>query len=178
MSANKSKIKKRDANQMMFELFEKVERVLALEGGSQDNLSDFEFHFRVLLKDVLDETGRRAIEPLDRAEIAVRMTAKLGREITKAAIDNWVAMSAVQKRIHVDALKALCEVIGDYRPLHFFVESCGFTALAKEEAIYAEYGFQMMMKRMIDTDIKGTLSKADEGALRKLMVQRINKGDM
>lgn len=165
-----SRPKKKNAsvtNQMIFDLFQGLSERLPVEGGSQENLSDFEFGLTRLLKTVLEEAS------IDRFEVAARMSRKLGREITKNTIDQWTAMSAVQKRINVDALKALCEVTGDWRLLHFFVESCGFTALEPEEAVYAEYGAKMMMKRMIDDDIKETLSKADGGILRQRMIKRI-----
>lgn len=84
-------------------------------GGSQIELSDFEFGLRRILKTVLDECGKREKDPLDRVEVAARMSRKLGRDITKTHIDGWVAMSAIERRIHVDALKALCDVTEDSR---------------------------------------------------------------
>lgn len=76
----------------------------------------------------------------DRIEVAARMSRRLGREITKGNIDQWVAMSTPDRRIHADALKAMCEVIGNWQPLEVLVESCGFKLLSPEEAKAAEYG--------------------------------------
>jgi hypothetical protein len=147
-----------------------------LEGGSQEALSDFDFYLRGTLKVVIDACAKREQDPMDRFEVAARMSRKLGREITKSKIDQWIAMSTVQHRIHVDALKALCEVTGDWAPLHVFVESCGFKALSPDEALAAEYGSKMLFKRMIDTDLKGLLSDIDEQELRKKLMDRVMGG--
>ncbi len=112
----------------------------ALDDGDSEQLSGFEMGLRQLLKQVLEDCGRRADTPLNRAQVAEGMTALLGREISKAHLDEWTAMSKVQRRIHADALKALCEVTGDWRCLHYFVESCGFKALEPDMAVCAEYG--------------------------------------
>ena len=57
--------------------------ILPVEGGSQEELSDFEFRMRQILKDVLDTVAKRKTDPLDRFEVSARMSRKLGREITK-----------------------------------------------------------------------------------------------
>lgn len=173
----KGKSKRVDKNQMMFDLFnKKLDRIMTLEGGGQEELSPFEYRLRMLLKVILEDAAKRAADPLSRAEVAARMTKLLGRKITKDRIDMWVAMSAVQHRIHLDSLKALCEVTGDYRALYYFVESCGYKALEPEEAFYADYGFKMYMRRMIDTDIKEAVSNADETSLRKNALKRLLNG--
>lgn len=161
---------------MMFDLFDRIETVLSLDGGSQENLSDFDFRFRMHLKDVLEDVSKRPEKPLSRSDIAASMTKLLGRKIVKDHLDQWIALSAIQKRIHVDALKALCDVIGDHRPLNFFVEACGFVMLTPDEAVYAEYGSKMLMKRMIEDDIKETTSKARMESLRAKMKHRIKGG--
>lgn len=147
-----------------------------VEGGNQENLSDFEMHLRRTIRDSLDACGKREADPLDRYDIAARMSRKLGREITKSHIDQWAAMSTVQRRIHADSLKALCEVTGDWSPLHALVESCGFKALHPDEAKAAEYGAKMLFKRMIDSDLKDILSDIDEAELRKKLIQRAMGG--
>ncbi len=173
--------KKRDSkNQFHFDFnfnFADIPQARPLEGGNQDQLSDFEFHLRATLKSALDRAGKRDSDPLDRYEVAARMSRKLGREITKSHVDQWVAMSTVQRRIHVDALKALCEVINDYTPLHTLVESCGYRALHPEEAAAAEYGSKMLFKRMIDADLKDILSDLNEVELRRRLIGRIMGGD-
>lgn len=164
-------------NQMTFQFTLDVKDLVSLDGGSQDALSDFEFRFRQLLKTVLDDCGKRDKEPLDRLEVAVRMSRKLGREITKSQIDQWTAMVTVQRRMHVDALKAMCEVTGDNRLLHFYVESCGFKALSPDEAVCAEYGAQMMMKRKLEYQMKETLSGVDADLVYAALMKRMIGGE-
>lgn len=157
-----------DQNQMILDLFQNIAERLSVEGGSQEHLSDFEFRFRQTLKAVVDKAQ------MDRFEVAAKMSRLLGREITKTHIDQWTAMSTVQRRIHVDALKALCEVTGDWSAMKMMVESCGFRFMTPEEAVCAEYGAKMMLKKMIDSDIKETLSGVDEAALRRQLINRMN----
>lgn len=165
-----------DKNQMILDLFEDIADRLSLQGGSQDGLSDFEYRFRQTLKAVVDGVSKRPTDPMDRIEIAARMSRALGREITKSHIDQWTAMSTVQRRIHADALKALCEITGDFTALKLLVESCGFRMMTQDEATCAAYGAQMMLKRMIDSDIKDTLSGVDDTAMRRLLTKRLNGG--
>lgn len=163
----------------MFEFhfnFNSDDCVKTVEGGSQENLSDFEFYLRKTLKETLDRCAKREADPLDRVEVAARMTRMLGRDITKSHIDQWTAMSTVQRRIHVDSLKALCEVTGDYAPMHAFVESCGFKALHPEEAKAAEYGAKMFVKRMLDAELKDILSDIDEADMTKRLMARMGAG--
>ena len=172
----RSKKSKTDQNQMMLDLFKDFVQTLSLEGGSQDNLSDFEFRFRQSLKALLDGAAKRNENPMDRFEIAAQMSRLLGREITKSHLDQWAAMSTVQRRIHVDALKALSEVTGDWSSLKLFAESCGFRLMTPEEAVCAEYGAKMLLKKMIDSDIKDVLAGADESSLRRMLIGRLGGG--
>lgn len=176
-----SKKRHHSKNQFNFDFhfnFADLPQAKTVEGGNQERLSDFEFHLRGTLKAALERAGKRENDPLDRYEVAARMSRMLGREITKSHIDQWAAMSTVQRRIHVDALKALCEVIDDYAPLHALVESCGFRALCPEEAAAAEYGSKMLFKRMIDADLKDILNGLDEKELRRRLVSRIMGGEL
>ncbi len=156
-----------DKNQMILDLFADMVENLSLQGGSQENLSDFEFNFRRELKVAIDDSG------MDRYEVAARMSRLLGREITKSHLDQWTALSTVQRRIHADSLKALCEITDNWSALKLLVESCGFRMLTQDEAICAEYGAKMMLKKMIDSEIKDTLSGMDESALRQALVKRM-----
>lgn len=167
---------KDNPNQMIMDFFQTLAQSIPLEGGSQENLSDFEFRFRQTLKEVLDNVAKRDVAPMDRIEVAAQMSRKLGRDITKQQIDQWTAMSTVQRRIHVDALKALCEVTGDWTVMKFYVEACGFRFMSPDEAICAEYGAKMLLKRMIDNDIKDTLSGVNEPAVRRMLIDRMNGG--
>ena len=171
-----SKKRNNDKGQLRLDFnfnFEGTSQSSSVEGGSQEQLSDFEFGLRSILKSCLDKCAKRKDDALDRYEVAARMSRKIGREITKSHIDQWSAMSTIQRRIHVDTLKALCEVIGDYAPLHYLVESCGFKALHPEEAQAAEYGSKMLFKRMIEADLKDTLNGIDEDELRRRLINRI-----
>ncbi len=152
------------------------ECVKTLEGGNQENLSDFEYHLRKSIKETLDRCAKRKQDPLDRIEVAARMSRKLGREITKSNIDQWSAMSTVQRRIHADALKALCEVTSDFAPMHAFVEGCGFKALSPDEAKAAEYGAKMFIKRQIEVELKDIVSDIDESGITKKLIARMLGG--
>lgn len=111
----------------------------SLDDGNPDQLSEFDFGLRRVLKKVLEHANKGG-EKLDRSAIAKAMTAMLGRVVTKSNLDEWTAMSKVGRRISVDALKALCEVTDDWSALHYFVEACGFKALEPDLAACAEYG--------------------------------------
>lgn len=168
-----AKREKIDRNQFDFHFhFSAAPETHSLEGGDQEKLSDFEFHMRRVLKETVDSCGKRAVDPLDRYDIAARMSRKLGREITKTHIDHWTAMSTVQRRIHTDALKALCEVTGNWAPLHALVESCGFKAMHPDEAAAAEYGVLELLKRRSMASQKDILSSMDEDALFQRLMQR------
>ncbi len=137
----------RDRNQMTMNFTVDASALAALEGGSQEALSPFERKLRLALRDALDRIAAREKDPLDRIEIAARMSRLLGREITRTHIDNWTALSAIQRRMHADALSAICQVMDDWGPFHCFVEACGFKALSPKEAAFAEYGALEAMER-------------------------------
>ncbi len=157
--------------------FDDPPEVKTLEGGSPTSLSDFDMKLRSTLKKCVDLAGKRDNDALDRIEIAARMSRLLGREITKANIDQWIAMSTVERRIHADALKALCEIIGDWQPLETFVEACGFKLLSPEEAKAAEYGATMLMKEMIDGDVKRIKGEINHSILQRDLQKRIAEGN-
>lgn len=144
-----------------------------LEGGSQHAPSGFEVKLRSTLKECLDSAGKRQSDPLDRIEVAARMSRLLGREITKAHIDGWIALSTPDRRIHVDALKAMCEVISDWTPLEVFVESCGFKLLTPQEAHAAQYGASMLMKEALDNEIKAIKGRINKGQLQHDLHKRL-----
>ena len=149
--------------------------ITSLDGGSPNTLSDFEMKLRSTLKECLDVASKRENDPLDRIEVAARMSRRLGREITKGNIDQWVAMSTPDRRIHADALKAMCEVIANWQPLEVLVESCGFKLLSPEEAKAAEYGAAMMMKEMIDGDVKRLKSSINTAKLQSDLHKRMKE---
>lgn len=149
--------------------------VKTLDGGSPTTLSDFDMKMRMTLKECVEAAGKRSNDPLDRIEIAARMSRRLGREITKTALDQWIAMSTPERRFHVDALKALCEVTADWRPLEVLVESCGFKMLTTQEAQAAEYGSLMLMKEIIDQDLKRTKGGINKSELNRDLNNRLRE---
>ena len=168
--------RKKDTNQTTFDFHfhfsDDSVRNCSLQGGSQEELSDFDRGLRLTMRNVLDDLSKREINPMDRYAVAAAISRSLGRDISKTHLDQWVAMSAVQRRIHADSLKAFCEVTGDNRPLHYFVESFGFKALHPEEASLAEYGAKMALKRAIDNDLKGLQPTLDDPLLLERITQR------
>ena len=140
-----------------------------LENGSNNSLSNFDFQLRKILKQVLADC------PISRLELAKEMSKILGREITKNHIDGWVAMSAIERRLHTDALKAICEITDDYRLLHFLSESLGFKALSSDEAEFAEYGAKVFFKKMIDSDLRSAFKSADQQKLAERLKSRALK---
>lgn len=160
-------------DQMTFQFTVTKDELLTLSGGSQEKLSDFEMELRLCMKTVLDDAGKRALDPLDRIEVAARMSRALGREIQKSHIDQWVALSTVQRRIHVDALKAFCEITQDYRPLHIFVESCGFRMLDKDLALCAEWGASEVLRRSLANKQKSLGAELESPGTIEALAKRV-----
>lgn len=167
--------KTNNPDQMTFNFTSAVEPT-PLEGGDQNTLSPFERKLRIVLRQVFDDAGKRDNAPLCRAEIAERMTAKLGRDISKANLDQWTAPSTPDRRMHIDALKAVCEVTGDFRLMHYFAEACGFKLLTPEEAACAEYGARALFQKMLRNDMRGVLQGVDEVKLRQQLMGRLEGG--
>lgn len=147
--------------------FTQPPEMLGLEGGSRTNLSEFEMRFRLALKRVTDSS--------DRADLAAAMTQKLGREVTKVQIDGWIALSTPERRIHADALKALCECVGNYEPLRVLAEACGFKLMTPQEASAAEYGATMLLKEMIEGDLKSIKGRINKNKLREDLQKRLGE---
>ncbi len=141
----------------------------SLKNGDKYSLSDFDFELRKILKQVLADSG------ISRTKLAKEMSNLLGREITKNHIDGWTAMSAIERRLHTDALKAICEITEDYRLLHFVAESLGFKALSTDEAEFAEYGAKVFFKKMIDSDLRTAFKTADKTELINKLKKRALK---
>tara|TARA_B100000686_G_C16725617_1_gene937617 strand:+ start:1068 stop:1580 length:513 start_codon:yes stop_codon:yes gene_type:complete len=141
----------------------------SLENGNSQTLSDFDFQLRKILKQVLADCDQ------SREDLAKAISALLGREITKTHLDGWTAMSAVERRLHVDTMKAICQITGDNRLLHYVAESCGFKALTTEEAEFADYGAKVFFKKMIDQDIRTSFKGVDKKQLAKRLKSRAMK---
>ncbi|MDX2094334.1 MAG: hypothetical protein SFW64_00080 [Alphaproteobacteria bacterium] len=163
-------------NQLTFSFEVSVDDVFTLEGGSPAGLSDFDFHLRNTLKELLDDAARRPVNPLDREEIAARMTDKLGRRITKTHLDEWTAKATINRRIHVDALRGLCEVTGDMRPIHYFVESCGLRALTPDLARCAEWGASEVIRRNLANKQKSLGIELENPTVINALTNRLLNG--
>ncbi|GAB4182018.1 MAG: hypothetical protein OHK0024_21210 [Thalassobaculales bacterium] len=136
--------------------------------------SAFDQALRPVLRAVLERAAKRSPDPLDRIEVAARMSRALGREITKTMLDQWVAPSQGERRIHVDALRALMEVTADPAPLATLAESMGFRLLTADDAACAEYGAQMLVRRHLEArsrDLSGLLQ--DQGLAERLIARAI-----
>jgi hypothetical protein len=128
-----------DGRQMVFNLFVMAGPQAAETGGAPEE-TDFDLGLRRVLKQMLADLVSRAIDPLDRAALAERLTKRLGRQIGPTQIDQWVAPSQIDRRLHADGLFALTKETGDMRALQFVVEACGMRLLAPREAGFAQFG--------------------------------------
>lgn len=111
---------------------------------------DFDATQRARIAATLDQAARRPVAPMDRDQVAASMSLILGRRVSKVQLDQWSAPSQADRRIHADALRALCIVTGDWRAFHHFVEACGFKALTPQEAVCAEFGALHAVRRHLD----------------------------
>jgi hypothetical protein len=161
-------------NQLTFSFEVTTEEMFELKGGSNSALSDFDFRLRQALKEGLERAGKRQQNPLSRAEIADRMSALLGRVIKKSHLDEWTAMATISRKIHADALKALCEVTGDLGPVHVFVESFGLRALDAEMAKCAEYGAAEIVRRSLASKQKNLTN--DLEGISQTLAERLLAG--
>lgn len=75
---------------------------------------------------------------LSRWEIAGRVSALVGQEITKAMLDSWTAESKEQHRPPAEFLPAFCVVTGSREPLQILTDSAGLFCLPGPEALRAE----------------------------------------
>lgn len=163
-------------NQLTFSFEVSADDIFALEGGSQNELSQFEREMRMMMKRVLEEVAKRDVDPLDRYEIAARMSRKLGREVPKSRLDEWTAMACVSRRMHVDSLKAFCEVVGDMRPIHMLVESCGLKALTPDLALCAEWGAAEVLRRSLASKQKTLGNELENPGVIDALAQRLLSG--
>lgn len=165
-----------NTDQLTFSLTISKEELLSLEGGSQQELSDFERGLRNCMRSVLDDAAKRDKDPIDRYAIAAEMSRKLGREITKSRIDEWVALSTVTRRIHVDALMAFCAVTGDQRPIHYFCEANGLRALEPKMALCAEWGASEVVRRNLANKQKTLGIELEDPEIINALTQRLLGG--
>jgi hypothetical protein len=167
---------KSDTNQLSFNLSVSAEDMFELKGGTNSALSDFDFRLRQSIKECLEKAAKRKDDPLDRTEVAKRMSALLGRDIKKSQVDEWTAMATVSRRIHVDALRAICEVTEDLRPIYYFVESCGLRALTPDLARCAEWGASEVLRRSLASKQKSLGVELEDPSVIKALSERLLSG--
>lgn len=170
------KPKAESKNQLTFSFEVTPEDVFELSGGSPAALSDFDFRLRQAMKVALEHAANRPEDPIDRTEVAARMSAKLGRRITKTHIDEWTAMATISRKIHADSLKALCEVTGDLGPAHVFIESFGLRALDAKMAQFAEYGAAEIVKKNLTNKQRSLSNELDNDAVISALAGRLLSG--
>jgi len=119
-------------------------------GKPEAQAEDFDLAIREAVAETLTAAARCAQAAMSRDDVAEAMTTRLGRRVSKTQLDQWSAPSQDDRRIPVDALRALGLVTGDWRALHVLVEGCGFKALTPEEAVCAEFGALAAVRRRID----------------------------
>jgi hypothetical protein len=67
-----------------------------------------------------------------REQVADRLTALLGREITQFIIDGWTSQTKDNYRFPAEYLAAWVQATGEYGALHLVVESCGARVVVPE----------------------------------------------
>lgn len=92
--------------------------------------------------------------PLSRYEIAGRLSALLGRDISKTMLDKWTAESAEEHRIPAEVVVALCVVTDCTKPLEVLTSALGVRLVQPEEAEALELGRKLKQKAALDAEIK------------------------
>lgn len=163
-------------DQLTFSFTVSADDMFELKGGSSSALSEFDFRLRQSMKQCLEDAAKRTHEPLSRQQVAERMAALLGRDIKKSHLDEWTAMATISRRIHVDSLRALCEVTGDWGPIYCFVESCGLRALTPDLARCAEYGAAEVIKKSLANKQKNLGNELEQPAVINALAERLLAG--
>lgn len=139
-----------DPRQAAFSFFVPSEASFPTNQPTPITSDDFDATQRARIATTLDQAAHRAVAPMDRDQVAAAMSLILGRRVSKVQLDQWSAPSQADRRIHADALRALCLATGDWRTFHHFVEACGFKALTPQEAVCAEFGALHAVRRHLD----------------------------
>lgn len=133
--------------------------------------AEFDRTMRELVAATLDAAAHSNVAPLKREDVALAMTERLGRRVTKAQLDQWSAPSQEDRRVPSDGLWALGLATGDWRALRFLVEASGFRMLTEQEAVCAEFGALFAVKRHIDArarELTGDMAGLVEGLMGKM----------
>ncbi|MGE4527980.1 MAG: hypothetical protein AB7D00_06395 [Rhodospirillaceae bacterium] len=143
-----------DPRQAAFSFFAPPAPPAVPSQASAPTADTFDATQRARIAATLDEAARRPVAPMDRDQVAAAMSLILGRRVSKVQLDQWSAPSQADRRIHADALRALCLATSDWRAFHHFVEACGFKALTPQEAVCAEFGALHAVRRHLDAKAK------------------------
>lgn len=111
----------------------------------------------------------QVLEGRDREALAVELTERLARSISKATLDQWCAPSQSDRRPHVDAWLAIMQITGDVSPLELAAASLGRRVLTLDEALLAEYGAQALMAQQARARQKQIEGRMDDALLASLM---------
>jgi len=84
--------------------------------------------------------------PLERADVAARMTKLLGKEVSLSMLNAWTAESATAHNISLVKAIAFDAATDGYALLQFFAEKRGCKVLVGEDALKAELGEIEQMK--------------------------------
>lgn len=141
---------------------------VSVESKSRNDLSDFERSLRAIIKE--------ALKGYDREDVACKMSDLLGREVTKTNLNEWTAFSKPERRIHFDAAFALCQILNNYKILHFFTEALGFKALHEDQAVFAELGLKTAMKQKADKELKQVNAELNQNPQATSFLEQI-RGD-
>lgn len=92
--------------------------------------------------------------PLSRYEIAGRLSALLGRDISKTMLDKWTAESAEEHRIPAEVLPAFCLVTESSAPLEILAAAIGHRLVGPDEAEALELARLRIEKTALESRIK------------------------
>lgn len=146
-----------------------VETPKGIVAAAGDNALDA--GIRQILVQTLDAAFTKG---LSRERVADGMTTILGRQITKAQIDLWVAPSQADRRIPVDALVALMETCQDCTPLEWISTRFSRKLLTADEALCAEFGAMAVLDRHFRAKQREIEGQMDEKLLEQLL-RRLKK---
>lgn len=104
--------------------------------------------FQALIIDTIKKSD------LSRWEIAGKMSALIGVEITKYMLDAWTSESKDGHRFPAIYLPAFCQAVGDYRPIKILAEKAGVFVLPGVEVLHAEMAKRIKRRDKENREIK------------------------
>jgi len=142
-----SKSRKRiDGNQLsLLDLLEKINPTT--QTPSEGSL-DVKNHFLSSIINAIKNCS------MSRWEIAGKMSALLGVEISKFQVDAWTAESKEKHRFPAIYLPAFCQAVGDFTPLTILAEKAGVFVLPGREVLNAELAKRICRRDEENKEIK------------------------